>query len=502
MVSLVNRLPKACSKFSRSNLGLGWVCALSSCLWACGPSIVQHPLPAPYNLAPDASQDWDTPPPASTELPKLPVQPVQSFQLESGLRVSVVEKPGSATTAIGLWVPEAGSHSHGPVAAMVNALRAGTKLGDTVLVNPRLSGRSIDTWTNPSGTHLRWEVLSRATRSALKIFAAFSTQPAFVEEETMGRLRQSLNQLQQYSSTSDYLFDIVRDEMPGFVYPENDDVARAILALSPAKLGQIHACRMLPKGSELVIAGGASFENVRTWAGEYFGGWTAQPEEHCAEWAEPEAPQEDALDKPFLQLVHSAAPEPRIAVMLPAPPVSHADYLPFRLVAGAMAVSTDSFASALRHGGSTYGIHARINSDFKARALLEVSGGMAPSGLPRNLRELVLSLRDFSKTLNEEDIDTAKRIVVSTSISTSMSNQGIVDYVLHQTRRVGEPPADVSDEAKALLAVSPERVREAARTWTDGVNPVMLAVRDPHIQVSGKLQLGERVTMIRFREAR
>lgn len=473
-----------------------------SLLAACGGA-QQIPLPAPYNLESKTDADWKKPPASMESELTLPPLPVVSFELESGLRVGVVERPDSKVTSIRLWVPEAGGDSLGPVSVMVDALQAGSRLtDDSVVVNPRLSRRGISAWTSPHGSNFSWTVLARASKPAIRLLSAFATRPAFLEDETHERIRESLNRLQRYSVSHKYREDLARDSMPGIKYEKTDALAKMMLGLSPRKMAKIHGCRMKPQGAVLVVSGAVQASEVETWVNKYFGAWKGINDDACSAYSKPVALAEQALERPEVFFVPTWSPEPYLTFMYPGPAVADPDFVAFSLVAHAMALkSKDGIASSLRHSGSTYGINAKINANFVGQSMLEISGAVRPSGASQSLRKIVESLKEFSSTVKDEDIALAKRQVRTSTVSFAGSTSGITRTLLFQMRR-GDAPQDAGNSLRQILATTPEQCRAVARKWTDGVNPVILALAPPDLNISHGIKIGAKLHTLTSRDVK
>jgi predicted Zn-dependent peptidase len=468
-------------------------------LWACGAA--RPALPPPVGFAPEHPELWTAPPPLSTEASAIPSLPIATFQLETGLTVSVVERPGSLSTVIRLWVPEAGDSAYGTVAAMVNALKAGTAIDGGVSVNPALGHRSVWGVTEPQGTTLHWEVLSRASEKAIDLLGRYVAHPAFEEQETLASVRQIVGRLQAYSNTLSYLEDLGRDAMPGLTFPRPDEQARELLQLSTAGIARLHACRMVPRGAELVVVGGVSTAAVSTWVRRALADWKGTSAEGCPR-SQPVAGASDApLLRPQLFIIGAAQEDPRVRIILPAPPIDHADFLPFLIESTALAQRQAGVADTLRHGGETYGIHAYVNTSLRGRSLLEIAGSLSPEHATESLRQIVLDLGAGSQRVNDADIAMAKRQLAASRIAELGSDAQVADAVLFERRR-GRSPRSTAEPIAEILGVEPEACRTAAQRWTDNVNPVIVAAARRDERISDHLNLGVETHSLRLREAR
>jgi predicted Zn-dependent peptidase len=406
---------------------------------------------------------------------ELPALPITSFSLETGLSVSIVHLPAAETTAIRLWVPRAGGHPFGPVAAAVSALRAGTKHKGDVLINPKLSGVGIGIRTEPHGSTLSWTALARASKTAVGLLGSFASQPVFEPRESLDRVRLTIKSVERYSQSPTYGDDIGRAALPTIELKQPDELAKTLVSLSPERLLSIYQCTFSPEGAELVIVGPRKAAEVERWVREAFSGWTrADAGSDCENWGYHPVKAAKPLERPRLYVVHRGFEQPDVLAIVPAPPLGHEDHYPFWLSAVAMSYRQQDAASQLRHSGATYGIHPRLNNTYPDQSLFELSGALRGDRATEGVRDLLEDLKTFSTSVSDEEIDRAKRSSLTNYLASASNEGGIADVVAHARRqRVGA--RDVSDLERQIQSLTPDQCRAAAARWTKDVHPVVMA---------------------------
>lgn len=456
-------------------LALGGVVTLA--LGCAGPA--RPPLPpAPPVQGSAGLASWRQAPALQPEPGLRLAWPAKHARLPSGLGVTVVPRPGTFYSAVYLRVPGAGDRSMGDVAVMVQALRAGTQHGSKaeLYVNPQLGQQPVRIRTNAAGTTFSWQVLPRATRTAVELLAEFVLKPAFEPSEVQIRLQQQLADIQAESvDFSSHTQRLARAAIPTLATPSYEDDARGLFQLTPARLKQIHACTILPAGAELVVVGPVAADDVLAWASAAFAGWAAQPPAGCAKWQPAGLPADPALHRlprAELQLITNTAGDPRLVIEVPGPALSSPDYLPFLLLSKVLAMRRTGAAWELRHAGGSYGIHTSLYEGFPHLTLLEVEGKVDEEAAQPALRGLIADLRGLADNLQERELNAVKRRARSELIETLSSNAELAALILNHTRR-GLGVSHMLDAPQELSRVDLARCREVAQRWLSGAEPSM-----------------------------
>ena len=443
---------------------------------ACAARRVAVELPGtPPPLAPQDLALWKNPPPQAPDVvTRLPLD-VRRIALDNGVHVTVVARPGTATTAIALRVPSMRDASNGPVAVMAKALRAGTRSGrDDLLINPKL-GEPIGIDTSNAGTLFSWEVLPRASATALGLLAAFALSPTFNPPDVTVHLRQELGLIQRHSGSLAHMHEIVHSAFPGLKGPTPEADAKGLVKMTPAMLRQVHACTLRPEGTELVVVGPVAFEDVATWAKAAFGGWrAARPpaDPACAEWVRPPVPAHPELarlSRMELLIVYGYF-DPVMIVSVPGPDPVSEDYLTFSLLTEVLAARSASASRALRDLGATYGIRGSSFDEYAGLSLFDLSGQIDPEAAQEALRTLVADMRTIADNLEAPEVSVVARRWRNEVVTSLGSNSATARWMFWQLRRGREAstfPALLGEIAGIDLA----RCRDVARRWLSPAQP-------------------------------
>jgi predicted Zn-dependent peptidase len=467
--------------------------SLIACLAiACSPARVPLP-PAPPARSPAQLERWQTPPPLATE-PEVVVEWISEHRrLQSGLALNVISRPGSTLTAIALWMPSAADRGAGPIAVMIEALRAGTRTREGRLaIDPKLAQQPIATRTSGTGSVLGWAVLPRDSRLALERFADFVAFPAFDPHETRVVLEQKLAAIQRDSLSPRQLLNLARDAVPGIDLSTPERDARGLFRLTPELLARIHGCVVSPRGAELVVVGPASTAELMDSATRAFAPFLPPPSDPaCAEWTPPmaarESPESGQLE---LTIVHGGTFDPTVAMAVAGPSPRARDFLPFSLLAQVLD-GRDAAVAGLRHQGATYGIHTRVNESFPSRSLLELQGQVAPDNAQSAVRKLVEDMHGLSETLAERELEEVKRRTRQAFINSLSTNVGIAEQTLVALRR-GRPAESIKRLPDEIAQVSLARCRDVARRWLARAKP-SIAVAGLPVKLIRGLGLGANV---------
>jgi len=475
----------------RGSISVASVALGAACL-ACAGARGGLP-PAPPQKSASELVAWQTPPPLELEPPLHVDWDVARERLASGLGINVVSRSESTVTSVMLWVPSAADRSNGPVAVMGEALRAGTRArGGGLLFNPKLAEREVSVLTTGTGTLFTWQVLPRATRTALELLSDFVARPAFDPDATHVQFQQALAAIQRYSGTTTHVSDLARSAIGGIAIQSPEQDARGLLSLTPALLGRVHACAVSPRGAELIVVGPGSAPELSDAARDAFETFAPRaPDPSCANVLPPPLPPPEAAshDRLELQIIYGIS-DPWLVVVVPGPAPASEDHLPFTLLAEVLE-SRDSGAAKLRHMGATYGLRARVNDGFPGRSLLEVQGQVAPENTQTALRTLVEDIRGLAETLDDAELDRVKRRWRSRFINSLSNNFAVGLAVLDHIQR-GHPADAIGGFPDELGRVSIERCREVARRWLSRAAPSIAVAGMPVKLVKG-LGLGARV---------
>ncbi len=457
---------------------------------ACGPSRVQLPDPPPRVMAKAELERWSAPPAPAADLPRHLPLATQRIALENGLHVTVVSRLEARSTSILLHVPSMRDPSIGPVTFMGEALRAGTIAGaGEVLVNPGLAGVRIGVATGRTGTTFSWEVLSRASASAIELLGAFVLTPAFNPPDVVSQLHQEIAEIQHYSGSSQRMFDVVHAAIPGLDRPTPQADGRRLLGMSPEVLRQIHGCTMRPDGAELIVVGPVTAESVKGWASAAFGAWRAgrrADDPACAAWLGPVAPvhpEQAQLARSQLQVAVGDF-DPVVIVSVPGPAPESSDYLPFTLLTRIIAHRSAGAAHALREAGATYGIHSRSDESYAHFSVFDLAGQLEPAAAKDALRAMVVDVREISENVEAAEVASAARRWRNEVITSLASNPEVARLALWQLRR-GQDVRALPQILDEIARIDRERCRDVARRYLREAHPSIGVMGWPRHLIGG-----------------
>jgi predicted Zn-dependent peptidase len=421
---------------------------------------------------------------------------VKRSQLPNGVGVTVVTRAQSDSTSVYLRVPSASDTSTGDVAVMAEALRAGTLHGSKgeLYVNPRLGQMPIRIATDATGTTFSWSVLPKGTPKALELLGEFVLKPAFDKEEVRIRLQQELADIQG-ESVALWLHTrrLARGAIPTLKAPTQEEDARGLFQLEPARLKQIHACTIHPTGAELVVVGPVEAGKALAWASAAFGGWAAQAAgSECAKWRAPVLtadPARTRLERAEVQLISGTVGDPVVVIDVPGPAIDSPDYVPFMLLTYVLESRRSGAAKELRHAGGTYGIHSNLIDSYPHLTLLELQGQVEPESLEPALRGLIADLRGLATSLQESELAAVKRSTRNGLINWLTANDAVAWLVLNHARR-GLGVDHLLDSPNELLQLDLARCREVAQRWLSNAEPSIVVTgpveRDLGIHVNSR----------------
>lgn len=453
---------------------------------ACAPS--RPPLPpGPPPRPLTELEAWREPPPLSgASLAAEGRLRTERVALDNGASVTVVERPETNVIAVALWVPGAADWSHGPVASMVYNLRAGTRSGGSVLINPGVDGRSITSTTGPTGTLFTWTVLPNAADKALELLADYVIHPAFEPPEVMRRHEQELIDIANRSGTYADFSRIAASPFTGQL-PTPEENGLGLKRLTAEVLRKVHACALRPNGAELIIVGPVNTAATLARARAELADWTPVAT-NDAECASVEATGRDEriaqpLDRTELRLLRYYRTDPWLTVVLPAPATTSEDHAAFTVLSQAVVQRMMLGEEDLRHAGAAYYINASI-ADLPGYGLLALEGQFAADRVQDSIRKVVNAIWSAADALTDVEFELMKRRLQTELIASFGHNAGVARAVLAGLRR-GRDITSLESWFEELAAVKPERCRELARSWLSDSKPSMLVATRSGKFVSG-----------------
>jgi zinc protease len=453
---------------NRSKVSTPWVLAAVAAVTACGTA-------APP-MAPGPSDARLSPPPPLAERP-LEFPSFRELQLENGLRVIVVERPGQPVANVNLYV-RSGSAAE-PVeraglAGMTAELltkgtptRSASEISETIEgVGGSLSTNAGNDWLTVSSS-----VLSEHLPLAFELASDVALRPTFPEQEITVTRRRILSALQaqlgQPSAIADRIFlrDVYGAEHPYGVSP----VPGTVQAITRDEMVAFHQDRFTAGNALLVVSGVVDPAQVESLARQYFGAMRAGP-------AWPAAfPSPPNLAGTRIALVHRpGSVQSNIKLGHLAMRPDDPDYFALTVLNNIVGGGSDArlFQILREERGWTYGAYTQLTRPVDIghfAAWAEVRNEVTDSALVEMLHQL-RRIRD--ETVPMDEFEGAKSFLAG-SFPLRLETAGQIAGQIAQARLLGLPLEYVTGYPERIMAVTPADVQRVARAY---VHPDRMAI--------------------------
>ena len=235
-------------------------------------------------VAPLASAQQPTRPPAPAAVKPAQFPPFQEAVLANGLRVVLVENHRDPVVAFRLVLPAGklfdakGKEGTADVVASLLTKGAGQRTAEQIAEAIEAAGGSLTGSADNDFISLSGSVLASNAPLAFQLLGDAVARPTFPEKEVELVRTQSLSALtleqSQPASIAARVFD-------AGLYGDHPYGRRAtpqsVRALTRADLAAYQAARLKPRGALLVVAGDLSMAQLKTLADRSFAGWTGDP---------------------------------------------------------------------------------------------------------------------------------------------------------------------------------------------------------------------------------
>lgn len=410
----------------------------------------------------------------------------QTFELENGLKVFVVENHKLPTVAFSLLVdtdPVLEKEKAGFLGAVGELMRRGTATQTKEQIDEAVDFIGASLYT--SSNSIYGSCLSKHDDSLLSLISEIILTPNFNQEELDKIKNQTLSQLKVRNTNPNSISRIVSDALIyGKAHPygefETEESWKNIL-LEDCR--QYFLTYFRPSKAYLVVVGDMSFEEAKKKAKQYFGDWKSKPiPEHT--YAMPTAP-----NMPQVALVDF--PNAVQSVILIGYPI---DFKPgsadaFSLTLANMILGNGAtgrlFGNLRENHGWTYGAYSEIDNDILVgsfSATASVRNAVTDSAIAEILSEME---QIGDELITEEELRLAKNNLIGSFIRGLEDPQSIARYAL-RIERFGLPKDYYRNYLKKIEAVTIEDVQAAAQKYIRPDNA--------HIVVVGKAEeLGDKL---------
>jgi len=331
--------------------------------------------------------------------------------------------------------------------------------------------------------------LGSGTPKIVELMADVARNASFPPDEVELARNNALQGLMARESTPEFLAQkalakAVYGDHPYHVVAPTKETLQAATA---AQLAQEHARRFRPDRALLVIVGDFQTPAVQAAISRHFGPWAATGA------ALPETPASPAAGARRLYVVpRPGSVQSQIVMGRPAATVTDPGYYPL-LVANT--IYAGSFGSRLVENiredkGYTYspggGISAREKGGY-----LTVRADVRTEVTAATLAEIFYEQDRLAATLpTEEELSRAKRYQTGLYLLRNQI-QGAVAQTLASNWVNGLPPESLGEFVTKVVAVTPEQVREAGRTFYPSARQTVVVVGEEETVKAELAQFGE-----------
>jgi zinc protease len=386
--------------------------------------------------------------------------------LDSGLRVLAVRRPGVPLVEVRLRVPFTGTAVSHPARASLlsNTLVTGTERHDQVGLAAALQSLGADLHVSADADRLMigGTVLRTGLAPLLELLAEVVTEATYPGREVVGERSRLAERLAIARSQPSVLVgEALNRRLHGdHPYARELPTVEAVTAVTRAQLRKLHADRVRPAGSVLVLVGDLSPARALDAAEKALASWTGDGS------ARPVPPLPPVVPKPTLLLDRAGSVQASIRLGGPAVPRDAPDYPALQL---ANLVFGGYFSSRLVENiredkGYTYGPHSRISHGV-AGSRLVIDADVATEVTAPALLEIRYELGRMA-TLPAEpaELEDVRQYAVGT-LALSIATQAGLASTLSALIGVGLGLDWLRSHPRQLAGVTLEQVSAAARKY-------------------------------------
>ncbi|HWH27618.1 MAG TPA: pitrilysin family protein [Mycobacteriales bacterium] len=401
-----------------------------------------------------------------TKPPKLPT--VSDTVLPNGLRVIAVRRPGVPLAEVRLRIPFAAPSSKKSSTAQAALLGETLLLGterrnaEQIATDLQALGAQLSASTDSDRLGIGGSVLVSGLPGLLELLAEALTGATYPKREVVGERDRLVQELAIYRSQAAV---VAREALLRRLYgthPYGRDLpaGEEVEQVKPSQLRSLHAARVSPQGSVLVLVGDLSPARAVAMVDKALSPWTA---DHAAPQVPPlpEPPR-----GPALLLDRPGAVQTTLRASAPAPSRAEADSAPFvlaNLVFGGY-FSSRWVANIREDKGYTYSPHAVVEHP-PAGSRLVVSADVATPTTAAALVETWYELgRVATQPVTQDELDQARRYAIG-SLALGTASQAGLASTLSQLAAAGLGVEWLRDQPERLAQVTVDDALEAASRY-------------------------------------
>ncbi len=406
--------------------------------------------------------------PAAGEAPKIQIGRAETFKLDNGLTVIVVENHKLPKVNFQIFVnndPVLEKDAAGYVSMMGQLLGAGTNIRTKAQINSEIDFIGASFFTSSNG--VTGSCLKKHTDKLLTIMSDVLLNPTFPQEELdKFKVRSASDLASQKDDANAIARNVASIMRYGKDHPYGEIMTEASLA--KINLDQIKAhykTYFKPNISYFVVTGDITKEVAEKYARQFFGRW-AKGDVPKHVYGIPRAPEKTVVD-----FVHKpGAVQSVINITYPVDlQPGNQDVIRARVTNTILGGYFNSRVNAnLREGhGWTYGARTSLNPD-------ELVGSFTGSASVRNavtdssLTEFIKEMRRLSAELVPKDELQVVKNVIAGQFSQNLEEPGTVASFALNTARYKLPADYYEKYLEVLQSVSPAEVQAMAKKY---INP-------------------------------
>ena len=396
--------------------------------------------------------------------------------LPSGLTVIAIRRPAVPLVELRLRVP----FGRAPLARatlLSQALFTGTGTMSSVQIAAELQavGGGLAAGLDPDRLLINGNALASGLDRMLEILAAVLTDPAYPNEEVATERERLVDHIQVAQSQPSHLArSALLKRMYGrHPYAVQTPEPEQVRGVRPAQLRALHADRVRPDGSVLVLVGDINPDKAIDAAEKALGSWTGPGRDGNV------PPTPELVPGPLVLVDRPGAVQSSLRMALPALPRTDADYAALHL---ANLVFGGYFSSRwvenIREDkGYTYGPHTSIEH-FNAGSALLAAAEVATEVTGPSLLETLYELgRIASLPPGEEELEQARRYALGT-LRLGMSTQAGLAALASVYASFGLRLDHLRGYAADLSSASREHVAEVAARYLAPSKAVTVVLGD------------------------
>jgi len=416
---------------------------------------------------PVAQTGYPTELPALTR-PRAPRAPsVGERTLPNGLRVLVVRRPSVPLVELRLRVPFAGTGSSflPRSAVLAQALLSGTETMSAVQVAAALQevGGGLSASTDPDRLLVSGNAVASGLPRLLELLAEVLTGASYPKNEVVTERERLADRLQIAESQPSHLVRraLLRRLYGKHPYGTQSPTPEEVRAVRPTVLRTLHAARVVPAGSLLVLVGDVAPDGALDQVESALAGWVTESQD-----AAEVAPVPALRPGPTVLVDRPGAVQSSVRVGLPGLPREHPDYPALQL---ANLVFGGYFSSRLVENiredkGYTYSPHSSIEH-WPAGTSIVVDADVATEVTAPSLLEIGYELgRVASLPPSQAELDQARQYAVGT-LQLSVASQAGLAGTLTALTSAGLGLDWIEEHTQRLAQVTVEQAHAAAATW-------------------------------------